>query len=89
LDFDKVETIQWRKYPFEKLVWDTSGKRQKRLTCLLLTQNELRRDKQLLSMHQALGSILSIGNQNNHLIGIASLYNHSGNQSGGSSENWT
>ena len=31
----------------------------------------------------------SIGNVNELNGGIASLYNHSGNQSGGSSENWT
>lgn len=33
-----------------------------------LSQNELRRDEQLPSMHQALGSILSSGNQKHYLI---------------------
>jgi hypothetical protein len=27
--------------------------------------------------------------EHSSIVGIASLYNHSGNQSGGSSENWT
>jgi hypothetical protein len=46
-------------------------------------------ERDLNRLHKSMKYMKRIGLHSFIAGGIASLYNHSGNQSGGSSENWT